>query len=273
VHWGTAVNVQAMVFGNRGDRSATGVAFTRDRRQDASGSNGEFLVNAQGETLSPEFARRSRSRSKRRAVAKENGIPSPAGKEVPSLAEVMPDCYRQLLKAPTSSNATIANAGSRVHDRERQALHAADPNGKRTARAAVRIAVEMEGEKLINRELAVKRVLPEQVDQLLHPTIDPRPTRSASPAGWERRPAPPPVSSCSRQRMRSRKPRKGTRSCSFVSPPRPRTSPAWSPPKGSSPPPADARRMRGGRRAHGQVLRGRLRRAARRLCQRLDEDR
>ena len=176
-HWGTAVNVQAMVFGNRGDRSATGVAFTRDPATGRKRFYGEFLVNAQGEDVvagirTPQQITLEASRE----WAKENGIPETLrAKEVPSLAEVMPDCYRQLLKAADKLERHYRDMQDLEFTIEDDKLYMLQTrNGKRTARAAVRIAVEMAGEKLINRELAVKRVLPEQVDQLLHPTIDPK---------------------------------------------------------------------------------------------------
>jgi pyruvate,orthophosphate dikinase len=176
-HWGTAVNVQAMVFGNRGERSATGVAFTRDPATGRKRFYGEFLVNAQGEDVvagirTPQQITLEASRE----WAKENGIAeAQRAKDFPSLAEVMPDCYRQLLKAADKLERHYRDMQDLEFTIEDDKLYMLQTrNGKRTARAAVRIAVEMAGEKLIHRDLAVKRVLPEQVDQLLHPTIDPK---------------------------------------------------------------------------------------------------
>jgi pyruvate,orthophosphate dikinase len=175
-HWGTAVNVQTMVFGNRGERSATGVAFTRDPATGRKRFYGEFLVNAQGEDVvagirTPQQITLEASRE----WAKENAIPEARrAKEFPSLAEVMPDCYRQLLKAADKLERHYRDMQDLEFTIEDDKLYMLQTrNGKRTARAAVRIAVEMAGEKLISREVAVQRVTPEQVDQLLHPTIDP----------------------------------------------------------------------------------------------------
>jgi len=176
-HWGTAVNVQTMVFGNRGERSATGVAFTRDPATGRKRFYGEFLVNAQGEDVvagirTPQQITLEASRE----WAKENGISeAERARNFPSLAEVMPDCYRQLLKAADKLERHYRDMQDLEFTIEDDKLYMLQTrNGKRTARAAVRIAVEMTGEKLISRDVAVKRVSPEQVDQLLHPTIDPK---------------------------------------------------------------------------------------------------
>ncbi len=173
--WGTAVNVQSMVFGNMGDSSATGVAFTRDPGTGERRFFGEFLVNAQGEdvvagTRTPQQITKYSSQE----WAKENKI---AEKErasrFPSLEEVMGGCYQQLLAAA---------ARLEKHYRDMQDLEFTiedgrlwmlqTRSGKRTAGSAVRIAVEMEKEGLIDRNTAILRVAPEQIDQLLHPTID-----------------------------------------------------------------------------------------------------
>jgi pyruvate,orthophosphate dikinase len=161
--WGTAVNVQAMVFGNRGETSATGVAFTRNP---ATGENvfyGEWLVNAQGEDV----------------VA---GIrtPNPINKAMKgdsaliSLEEAMPKTYKTLL--------AIRNKLER-HYRDMQDIEFTieegklwmlqTRTGKRTGTAAVRMAVEMAEEKLIDKKTAVLRVKPNQLDELLHPMLDP----------------------------------------------------------------------------------------------------
>jgi pyruvate,orthophosphate dikinase len=176
-HWGTAVNVQTMVFGNRGARSATGVAFTRDPATGLARFYGEFLVNAQGEDVvagirTPQQITLEASRE----WADENGVSEgQRAKEFPSLAEVMPDCYRRLVKAADKLERHYRDMQDLEFTIEDDKLYMLQTrNGKRTARAAVRIAVEMAGEKLISREVAVRRVSPEQVDQLLHPTIDPK---------------------------------------------------------------------------------------------------
>ncbi|HEY2774490.1 MAG TPA: pyruvate, phosphate dikinase [Candidatus Binatia bacterium] len=175
--WGTAVNVQSMVFGNMGDSSATGVAFTRDPGTGERRFFGEFLVNAQGEDVvagirTPQQITKIASRE----WAKQNGkSEKDRASRFPSLEEVMPGCNRQLLEVA---------ARLEKHYRDMQDLEFTiedgrlwmlqTRNGKRTANAAVRIAVEMEKEGLIDRNTAVLRVAPEQIDQLLHPNIDPK---------------------------------------------------------------------------------------------------
>ena len=131
VEWGTAVNVQAMVFGNKGDDSATGVCFTRDP---ASGENvfyGEFLVNAQGEDV----------------VA---GIRTP--QKIEALGNDAARGLQAAARHPQEAREALqGNAGHRVHDRERRLYMLQCRNGKRTGFAGVRIAVEMVDEKLIRR--------------------------------------------------------------------------------------------------------------------------
>jgi pyruvate,orthophosphate dikinase len=176
--WGTAVNVQAMVFGNLGDRSATGVAFTRDPSTGERRFYGEFLPKAQGEDVvagirTPQPIARSERR--------------PGGP--PSLEETLPDCYRKLRR--------VADRLER-HYRDMQDLEFTIQNGelwmlqtrtgKRTARAAVKIAVDMARERLIGRELALQRVDPAQLDQLLHPALD---TEKAPPPLAQGLPASP----------------------------------------------------------------------------------
>ncbi|MGZ8347650.1 MAG: pyruvate, phosphate dikinase, partial [Allosphingosinicella sp.] len=163
--WGTAVNVQAMVFGNRGDTSATGVAFTRDPSTGERAFYGEFLINAQGEDVvagirTPQYLTRS---------ARER-----AGASAPSMEEALPEVYGQL--------AAVFDRLER-HYREMQDIEFTvedgklwmlqTRSGKRTAKAALKIAVDMAQEGLISHEEAVLRVDPQQLDQLLHPTLDP----------------------------------------------------------------------------------------------------
>jgi pyruvate,orthophosphate dikinase len=160
--WGTAVNVQAMVFGNLGDDSATGVAFTRDPSTGERRFFGEFLPKAQGEDV---VAGIRTPQPISRAERKPDG---PA-----SLEELLPSCYRQLRR--------VADRLER-HYREMQDLEFTIQNGKlwmlqtrtgkRTARAAVKIAVDMAREGLIGREAALLRVDAAQLDQLLHPALD-----------------------------------------------------------------------------------------------------
>ncbi|HEX6747981.1 MAG TPA: pyruvate, phosphate dikinase [Longimicrobium sp.] len=150
---GTAVNVCAMVFGNMGDDSATGVCFTRDPSTGENVFYGEFLVNAQGEDV----------------VA---GIRDPL--PISRMEEVMPRAYAELLEARTTLERHFRDAQDLEFTVERGRLYLLQTRGaKRTGRAAVRMAVEMVDEGLIPIDRAVLRVQPEQLDQLLHPTIDP----------------------------------------------------------------------------------------------------
>jgi pyruvate,orthophosphate dikinase len=161
--WGTAVNVQTMVYGNMGKESATGVAFTRNP---ATGENvfyGEYLVNAQGEDV----------------VA---GIRTPhpinmsqkGDSTLVSLEEEMPDIYAQLEKTRTKLEHHFKDMQDLEFTVENGKLYLLQTRtGKRTALASVKIAVDMVKEGLINRETAVSRVSPEQLNQLLHPMLDP----------------------------------------------------------------------------------------------------
>jgi pyruvate,orthophosphate dikinase len=161
--WGTAVNVQAMVFGNMGNDCATGVAFTRNPSTGENYFFGEFLLNAQGEDV----------------VA---GIrtPQPIDKEssdgqLPSLEEVMPECYQQLLDIRQLLEKHYRDMQDIEFTIEKDKLYMLQTrNGKRTASAAVKIAVDMVAEGLIDKKEAVLRVAPEQLDQLLHPSLDPK---------------------------------------------------------------------------------------------------
>jgi pyruvate,orthophosphate dikinase len=150
---GTAVNVQAMVFGNLGDTSATGVGFTRNPATGEAHFYGEFLTNAQGEDV----------------VA---GVRTP--RPIAELEKVMPDAYRQLREI----TARLEKHYRDVQDfeftiQEGRLFLLQTRNGKRTTQAAVRIAVDMVGEELISREEAVLRVTPASLDHLLHPRLDP----------------------------------------------------------------------------------------------------
>ncbi|MBU4527769.1 MAG: pyruvate, phosphate dikinase [Hoeflea sp.] len=173
--WGTAVNVQAMVFGNLGDQSATGVAFTRNPSTGAKELYGEFLVNAQGEDV---VAGTRTPQSITEAARLE------AGSDRPSLEKLMPDAFDEFL--------AICDRLER-HYRDMQDLEFTiqsgklwmlqTRSGKRTAKAALKIAVDMAAEGLISREEAVMRVDPASLDQLLHPTIDPHATRDILGSG------------------------------------------------------------------------------------------
>jgi pyruvate, orthophosphate dikinase len=173
--WGTAVNVQAMVFGNLGDQSATGVAFTRNPSTGANELYGEFLVNAQGEDV---VAGIRTPQSITEAARIE------AGSDRPSLEKLMPEAFAEFL--------TICDRLER-HYRDMQDLEFTiqagklwmlqTRSGKRTAKAALKIAVDMAGEELITREEAVMRIDPASLDQLLHPTIDPHASRDIIGSG------------------------------------------------------------------------------------------
>jgi len=162
--WGTAVNVQTMVFGNMGDDSATGVCFTRDP---ATGENvffGEYLINAQGEDVvagirTPQPINKSKKKS---------------SDEV-SLEEAMPKAYEQLVEIYKRLEKHYRDMQDMEFTIQKGTLFMLQTRtGKRTAQAAVKIAVDMADEGLISQEEAVLRVEPEQLDQLLHPMIDPK---------------------------------------------------------------------------------------------------
>jgi pyruvate,orthophosphate dikinase len=185
-HWGTAVNVQAMVFGNMGTTSATGVAFTRNPSDGQRQFFGEFLVNAQGEdvvagTRTPQQITKTASRTwaKENDVAEGNRVRS-----FPSLEEIMPDCFKQLLDVAAKLENHYRDMQDLEFTIERDHLWMLQTrSGKRTAAAAIRIAVEMVKERKLKHEEAVLRVDPEQIDQLLHPTIDPKASKTSLAKG------------------------------------------------------------------------------------------
>ncbi|SON57409.1 Pyruvate, phosphate dikinase [Hartmannibacter diazotrophicus] len=158
--WGTAVNVQAMVFGNRGETSATGVAFTRNPSTGENAFFGEYLVNAQGEDV---------------VAGIRTPQPLTATASDPSTMEaVMPDAFRELSAISTRLEQhyrDMQDIEFTVEDGKLWMLQTR--SGKRTTHAAVRIAVEMAREGLISRADAVRRIEPASLDQLLHPSIDP----------------------------------------------------------------------------------------------------
>jgi pyruvate,orthophosphate dikinase len=165
--WGTAVNVQSMVFGNMGNDCATGVAFTRDPSTGENYFYGEYLVNAQGEDV----------------VA---GIrtPQPINKGqksdscLPSMEEVMPECYQQLARIRGTLEKHYKDMQDIEFTIEKGKLYMLQTrNGKRTATAAIKVAVDMVQEGLIDEKTAVLRVAPSQLDQLLHPSLDPKATK------------------------------------------------------------------------------------------------
>jgi pyruvate, orthophosphate dikinase len=163
--WGTAVNVQAMVFGNMGDTSATGVAFTRDPATGENAYYGEYLINAQGEDVvagirTPQYLTRT---------ARET-----AGAKPLSMEEAMPEAYTELARVFDILERHYRDMQDIEFTVERGQLWMLQTrSGKRTAKAALKIAVDMAAEGLITREEAVCRVDPMALDQLLHPTLDP----------------------------------------------------------------------------------------------------
>jgi pyruvate, orthophosphate dikinase len=163
--WGTAVNVQAMVFGNMGDTSATGVAFTRDPATGENAYYGEYLINAQGEDVvagirTPQYLTK---------VARET-----AGAKPLSMEEAMPDAYADLARVFDILERHYRDMQDIEFTVERGQLWMLQTrSGKRTAKAALKIAVDMAAEGLITQDEAVCRVDPMALDQLLHPTLDP----------------------------------------------------------------------------------------------------
>ncbi|MGD9785458.1 MAG: pyruvate, phosphate dikinase [Hyphomicrobiaceae bacterium] len=163
--WGTAVNVQAMVFGNMGLTSATGVAFTRNPSTGAAVVYGEFLVNAQGEDVVAGI----RTPQPLTAAARAE-----AGEELPSLEELMPETYAELLSAFRRLEQRYRDMQDIEFTVERGRLFILQTrSGKRTLQAALAIAVDLANEGVISREEAILRVDPHALDNLLHPTIDP----------------------------------------------------------------------------------------------------
>ena len=173
--WGTAVNVQAMVFGNLGDSSATGVAFTRNPSTGEKALYGEFLVNAQGEDVVAGI-RTPQNITEAARIA--------AGSDRPSLEKVMPEAFGELLDIAGRLERHYRDMQDLEFTIERGKLWMLQTrSGKRTAKAALRIAAEMAGEGLISKEEAVRRIDPASLDQLLHPTIDPAAERKVIGAG------------------------------------------------------------------------------------------
>ncbi len=163
--WGTAVSVQAMVFGNMGDRSATGVAFTRNPSTGEKKLYGEFLVNAQGEDVVAGI-RTPQNITEDARIA--------AGSDKPSLEKIMPAAFAEFCAVSDRLEKHYTDMQDLEFTIENGKLWMLQTrSGKRTAKAALKIAVEMAEEGLISREEAVLRIDPASLDQLLHPTIDP----------------------------------------------------------------------------------------------------
>ncbi len=174
-HWGTAVNVQAMVYGNRGESSATGVAFTRNPSTGVNELYGEFLVNAQGEDVVAGIRTPQNIAEAARIAANDTA---------PSLEALMPAAFAEL-------KSIFARLESHYRDMQDIEFTIQDGklwmlqtrSGKRTTSAALKIAVDLAEEGVISREQAVMRIEPHSLDQLLHPTIDPSATRTVIASG------------------------------------------------------------------------------------------
>ena len=165
--WGTAVNVQAMVFGNLGETSATGVAFTRDPSTGEKHFFGEFLVNAQGEDVVAGIRTPQ-------PIQKANRTLKGRQKNL-SLEELFPKAYAELTRIYQKLERHYCDMQDIEFTIENGKLWMLQTrNGKRTAQAAIKIAVDMVKEKLITEKEAILRVDPHQIDQLLHPMIDPK---------------------------------------------------------------------------------------------------
>ncbi len=173
--WGTAVNVQAMVFGNMGDTSATGVAFTRDPATGENAYYGEYLINAQGEDVvagirTPQYLTK---------IAREK-----AGAKPLSMEEAMPETYAELARVFEILEKHYRDMQDIEFTVQQGKLWMLQTRaGKRTAKAALKIAVDMANEGLITQEEAVARVDPAALDQLLHPTLDPKAPRDVLTKG------------------------------------------------------------------------------------------
>ena len=172
---GTAVNVQAMVFGNMGDTSATGVAFTRDPSTGEKAYYGEWLVNAQGEDVvagirTPQYLTKARREQ--------------AGADKPSMEEAMPDAFAELARVFELLEKHYTDMQDIEFTVQQGTLWLLQTrNGKRTAKAALKMAVDMVGEGLIDEKTAILRVDPMALDQLLHPTLDPDAPRDVLTTG------------------------------------------------------------------------------------------
>ena len=162
--WGTAVNVQSMVFGNMGETSGTGVAFTRNPSTGEKKLYGEYLLNAQGEDV----------------VA---GIRTP--EPISHLQEQMPDVYQQFVDIATKLEAHYRDMQDMEYTIERGKLYMLQTrNGKRTAAAALKIAVDLVDEGVLSEEEAVLKVEPKQLDTLLHPNFDAAAVKKAPGFPW-----------------------------------------------------------------------------------------
>jgi len=184
--WGTAVTVQSMVFGNLGDDCATGVAFTRDPATGEKGIYGEYLPNAQGEDVVAGIrtGRQISVAAGRKWAARAGVSESERAGSHPTLEESFPPVYKQLLAISSRLEHHFRDCQDMEFTIERNRLFMLQTRtGKRTAEAAVRIAVDMAAEKLIDRKIALERVAPEQLEQFLHPRLDPSSKRTVIARG------------------------------------------------------------------------------------------
>lgn len=173
--WGTAVNVQSMVFGNMGDDCATGVAFTRDPSTGENAYYGEYLINAQGEDVVAGI-RTPQNLTKESRIA--------AGSDMPSMEESMPEVYNELASVFQKLEAHYRDMQDIEFTVQQKKLWILQTrSGKRTAPAALKIAVEMVHDDIISIEEALLRVEPGALDQLLHPTLDPDAVRDVLTKG------------------------------------------------------------------------------------------
>lgn len=167
--WGTAVNIQAMVFGNMGSNCATGVAFSRDPSTGENIFYGEFLSNAQGEDVVAGIRTPLPLTKQVRITGKIAGL---------SLEEEMPEVFAQLVDVRARLETHYGDMQDIEFTIEKNKLYMLQTrSGKRTAESALKIAVDMANEGLITKQMAVSRVDPEALDQLLHPTLDPKAER------------------------------------------------------------------------------------------------
>ena len=179
--WGTAVNVQSMVFGNMGDTSATGVGFTRNPATGENKLYGEWLPNAQGEDVVAGI---------RTPNPLNEDTKNEQNKHLPSLETAMPESYRQLVDIRATLESHFSNMQDLEFTIQKNKLYMLQTRvGKRTGLAALNMAMDMLNEGMIDEKTAVTRVTPAQLDEMLHPLIDPkaekarRPVAKGLPAG------------------------------------------------------------------------------------------
>jgi pyruvate,orthophosphate dikinase len=173
--WGTAVNIQAMVFGNLGDTSATGVAFTRNPSTGTKELYGEFLINAQGEDVVAGI-RTPQNITEAARIA--------AGSTKPSMETALPEVFAQFVRTTEILETHYRDMQDVEFTVERGKLWMLQTRtGKRTTKAALKIAVDMTLEGLIDKEEAIRRIDPASLEQLLHPTLDPEAPRDVVATG------------------------------------------------------------------------------------------